>query len=210
MKQIFIIRHAQSESNARMSIRPNHLINITEKGKQQALELAQWLSEHIPSPTQVFVSPYIRTHQTAQPFLDSIQAQSQILNDLHEFNYLNFDKIQHLSFDELIRLSDQYWHNADIHYNDGESAESFQDFVQRVNHIRQFLHELDDGVYVIFGHGMWIGMLIWQLMVKDRQRILQMSEFRAFELAMRADNCEVFQLNIIQSQEMISKIRTLA
>lgn len=32
MKKIYLIRHAQSESNAGLALRPNHEINLTEFG----------------------------------------------------------------------------------------------------------------------------------------------------------------------------------
>ncbi len=75
MKKIYLIRHAQSESNAGVAIRPNHEINITELGKTQANELADWLQQHIDEPiTDIFISRYLRTQQTAEPFLTKLHA----------------------------------------------------------------------------------------------------------------------------------------
>ncbi|HCC66847.1 histidine phosphatase family protein [Moraxella osloensis] len=36
MKKIYLIRHAQSQSNAGQAVRPNHAINLTDVGKTQA------------------------------------------------------------------------------------------------------------------------------------------------------------------------------
>ena len=66
MKKIYLIRHAQSESNAGLLVRPNADINITELGNTQARELADWLHTHISEPIDdIFVSQFVRTQQTA-------------------------------------------------------------------------------------------------------------------------------------------------
>ena len=42
MKKIYLIRHAQSQSNAGQAVRPNHAINLTDVGKTQAQWWARW------------------------------------------------------------------------------------------------------------------------------------------------------------------------
>lgn len=209
MKTIYLVRHAQSESNAGVSIRPNHLISITEQGQQQAQDVAQWLVEHIPNPTRVFVSKFIRTQQTAQPYLEKIQQESHILDDLYEFNYLDFKTIEQLNHQQLRQKAEEFWQKNDIFYRDSEQSDSYAHFVQRVKNVRQSLENLPNGHYVVFTHGTWLGMLMWQLLQLNEEKILNMQQFLKFEFAIRPKNCDVFMLQYTPNIDYptLSKVR---
>ena len=73
-------------------------------------------------------------------------------------------------------------------------TDSFEHFVARVQKVRAYFDALPGGTYLVFTHGMWIGMLIWQLLLGDSPRLYNMKKFREFELAMRPKNCEVLLL----------------
>ena len=194
MKKIYLIRHAQSESNAGQTVRPNHQINITDVGKTQAQELADWLSANVTEPvTEIFVSQYLRTHQTAQPYLQSTKRTATVIEELHEFNFLDFDTIKDLSFDDIRVIADDFWQQHSAH-RASELTDSFEHFVARVQKVRAYFDALPDGTYLVFTHGMWIGMLIWQLLLGDSPRLYNMKKFREFELATRPKNCEVLLL----------------
>lgn len=208
MKKIYLARHAQSESNAGLTIRPNPAINITSLGQHQATELAQWLIQSIHEPIdEIFISPYVRTHQTALPFLAQMNKEPTTIDELYEFNYLEYGHIKGLTFPELLTMADEFWERADLSYKDGIDTDSYEEFVERVFKVRAFFESLPDGVYVAFGHGMWIGMLLWQLLQKDKKRILNMKAFRQFELSIRPKNCEVYLLTLDKEQS-ITKIRS--
>lgn len=194
MKKIYLIRHAQSESNAGQAVRPNHAINLTDVGKTQAQELADWLSANVTEPvTEIFVSQYIRTQQTAQPYLQSTKRTAIVIDELHEFNFLDFDIIKDLSFDDIRVIADDFWQQHSAH-RASEVTDSFEHFVARVQKVRAYFDALPDGTYLVFTHGMWIGMLIWQMLLGDSPRLYNMKKFREFELAMRPKNCEVLLL----------------
>lgn len=194
MKKIYLIRHAQSESNAGQAVRPNHQINITDVGKTQAQELADWLSANVTEPvTEIFVSQYLRTQQTAQPYLQSTKRTAIVIDELHEFNFLDFDTIKDLSFDDIRVIADEFWQQHSAH-RASELTDSFEHFVARVQKVRAYFDALPDGTYLVFTHGMWIGMLIWQLLLGDSPRLYNMKKFREFELATRPKNCEVLLL----------------
>jgi hypothetical protein len=48
-------------------------------------------------------------------------------------------------------------------------------------------------------------MLIWQLLLGDSPRVMNMQQFRAFELTIRPKNCEVF---LLTDNQTIAKVRT--
>lgn len=193
MKKIYLIRHAQSESNAGQAVRPNHAINLTDVGKTQAQSLADWLTDHISEPvTEIFVSQYIRTQQTTQPYLQSTKRTATVIDELHEFNFLDFDTIKDLSFDDIRVIADDFWQQHSAH-RASELTDSFEHFVARVQKVRAYFDALP-GTYLVFTHGMWIGMLIWQLLIGNSPRLYNMKKFREFELATRPKNCEVLLL----------------
>ncbi|WP_315044148.1 histidine phosphatase family protein [Faucicola mancuniensis] len=203
MKKIYLIRHAQSESNAGVAIRPNHEINITELGKTQANELADWLQQHIDEPiTDIFISRYLRTQQTAEPFLTKTARTAMIIDDLHEFNYLDFEHIKLLNLAEIRQMAEDFWQKPS-NFQDSEQTDSFVNFVQRVKNVRTFFDNLPNGTYVVFTHGMWLGMLIWQVLHADGKRVFNQQKFREFELAIRPKNCEVFLLK----DNTVAKVR---
>ena len=69
-KTTYFIRHGESVSNAGGMTMEHGLIPLSDKGKYQAEIVAETLNI---APSQVLVSEFIRTHQTAQPGCDKHQ-----------------------------------------------------------------------------------------------------------------------------------------
>ena len=74
---IFLIRHGESVSNTGENYVkriPDHLVSLTEKGKEQARENGRWLSQYCAengidlSRARIWRSPYLRTRQTSEEF----------------------------------------------------------------------------------------------------------------------------------------------
>lgn len=74
---IFLIRHGESISNAGENYEkriPDHLVSLTEAGKEQARENGKWLADYCRergvdlSRARIWRSPYLRTRQTCDEF----------------------------------------------------------------------------------------------------------------------------------------------
>ncbi len=80
--QLYLIRHAQSENNAR----PEHLRvedpGLTELGHRQAERLAQWTVG--AQLTRLITSPFRRALQTTQPVCQATGLKAEVWIDLHE------------------------------------------------------------------------------------------------------------------------------
>ncbi len=75
--RIFLIRHGESVSNtgenyvARI---PDHLVSLTETGKEQARKNGEWLANYCKekgidvTKARIWRSPYLRTRQTSEEF----------------------------------------------------------------------------------------------------------------------------------------------
>ena len=74
---IFLIRHGESVANVGENYikrLPDHLVSLTEKGKEQARENGAWLAAYCKernidlSKARIWRSPYLRTRQTSEEF----------------------------------------------------------------------------------------------------------------------------------------------
>ncbi len=56
---LILWRHAEAEDGLH-----DHARELTEKGRKQAVKMAAFLHQHLPSDTKILASPAIRTQQT--------------------------------------------------------------------------------------------------------------------------------------------------
>lgn len=84
--KVFLIRHAESESNVGNKTSDPSTISITEKGKSQSLELANKIND---APDLIIVTSYLRTTQTAMPLINKFPATKVETWPLHEFTFLS-------------------------------------------------------------------------------------------------------------------------
>ena len=85
---IFLIRHGESQTNIGENYIkriPDHLVSLTETGRQQALDQGKWLASYCEkngidlSKARIWRSPYLRTRQTSELFNESLH-----LSDIRE------------------------------------------------------------------------------------------------------------------------------
>lgn len=189
-RRIYLIRHAESDANVGVVNTEPAAIPLTRHGRDQALALAQALS--VP-PLCVLSSPYLRAFETAQIVCAHFAITPTKLDLLHEFNTLAADSWIGTTFEHRKSLVDRYWAACNPHHSAGVGAESFIEFVGRVQQFLSRLERLDDATY-IFGHGNWLAMLMWQLRNPSVQiDKASMTEFRAFQMALPIANCAVYE-----------------
>ena len=86
MKTIHFIRHAESQANAGEATQNDESIQLTGKGKQQAIALANSITE---KPGLIICSKFLRTQQTAAPLKKKFPGVRVKILPLHEFTYLS-------------------------------------------------------------------------------------------------------------------------
>ncbi len=213
MKNIYFVRHGETVSNAGGVATRNAEIPLTEQGKQQAQAVADWLIQHVNPIDDIFVSKFIRTHQTAQPLVALTDIQPTVINGIQEFNYIAFSRIDGISATERRKLSAHYWQTAEPDYIDGDSdsdAESFEQLQARMTQAINYLQALPAGNYVVYTHGLWLSALLWRLLGLPTHDQASMQRFRQFEQAIRIHNGEVFQWqHADNSVPAITKVRAV-
>lgn len=203
MKKIYLVRHGQSTTNAGGQMMPNADIELTDLGHQQARGVADWVIDTLGDDINgVHVSPYMRTRQTAQPLLDKLNVEPNIIESLHEFNYLSVAKTANLSFEERVAVAHYYWDNQQPSQAHGDDAETFDNFYERVAQGFEVFKTLSDGNHLVYTHGFWISMLIWQILGQPARGETAMRKFKQFEQSIRAQNGEVFCL-VLPSDDMV-------
>lgn len=199
MRKIYLVRHGQSESNAGGKPRVNKDIQLTDLGRKQAQAVCDWVLYHVNTDlASIGVSKFIRTQHTARPLINATDIQPTIIEGLQEFDYLSFDKIKDLPLKQLLQVSDDFWLEHDIHDTHGDDSESFAQFYNRVQQVLAYFKTLESGNHIIYTHGLWMSMLIWQLLAQPAASQLDVQKFRQFEMSIRAKNCEVFCLTLAE------------
>ena len=195
---IYLIRHGQSQANAGGVTLENPVVPLTELGERQARALAPLLPA---TPAQVWASPYKRAIDTAAPYCARMGQSPAIHADLREFETVDTVQMRGSSCAAREAIVEKYWLESDPDLRTGPQAETFREFHDRVSKVRtEFLPSLPDGS-MIFGHGMWMALLLWQVWGFDQIDHVGMSLFRRFRLGFPVPNTVVYALTHVDPGE---------
>jgi alpha-ribazole phosphatase len=186
---ILLVRHGQSQANVGGVTLENPLVPLTQLGELQAQALALLLP---PRSGGIWCSPFKRALDTAAPYCDRVARSAAIHEDLREFEVIDTVQMRGSSFAERNAAVVRFWVMAEPDQRMGPAAETFAEFHQRIARVRtQWLPNLADGT-VIFGHGMWMALLFWQLWGFERVDHAAMLEFRRFQLGLPMPNAALY------------------
>jgi alpha-ribazole phosphatase len=190
LKTITFVRHGQSLANAGGITMAHDAIPLTELGRRQAKLLAENLELR---PSEIWVSAYDRTGETAQPFCEKVGMRPRVHPDIHEFSTIDPDLLAGMNGEQRRPIADAYWRLADPSKRMGVHAETFEEFDARVG---EFVARLDDlpNHALLFGHGMWFGLVTWKLLGFSAVDSLGMKAFRRFQLGLPMPNCACYEL----------------
>ena len=165
--KIFLIRHAESEQN--IGLAPNtadSLVNITENGKIQAQNCADFLSNYVKEnninleKSVMIVSPFERTKQTAEIINSKLKIKDFRFDYyLIERSFGIFDSItdkERKKFLKKNKFYDKYYQKTGKFYTNYPFGESVYDVVLRMKNFINFtLNNLDKEIENVFivSHG---------------------------------------------------------
>lgn len=200
MKSIYIIRHGQSLANTGAESMPDQRIPLTDLGLEQAQSLIRnWQMQvdvgQLPLPISIYHSELLRAKQTAQVFADhfSLSLEQQPL--LNELCCLGFSTVQGMIGKERTPLAQHYWQTADINYRDAKDADTFAEFLARVDSFIKIAPSLSSDT-LLFGHGIWIGLLAYRLLGCQVKSNSDIQKFRQFQTAIPMHNTVVYRLDM--------------
>lgn len=186
---LYLIRHGQSQANVGGITLENPLVPLTDLGQLQARTLAPLLPAAAP---EVWSSPFKRARDTAAPYCARMGQAPAIHDDLREFETVDTVKMRGSLFTQREAVVERYWRESDPDHRTGPAAETFREFHERVTRVRcDLLPSLPHGT-VIFGHGMWMALLFWQMLGFEQVDRLGMTLFRRYQLGFPTPNTVVY------------------
>jgi alpha-ribazole phosphatase len=188
---VLLVRHAQSHANAGGPTLENPLVPLTQLGESQARSLAPLLPAAAPA---IWSSPFKRALDTAAPYCDRLGQIPAIHDELREFEVIDTRHLRGSPGSEREAVLAAYWLAADPDARTGPQGETFREFHQRVARMRtDFLPSLPDGT-VLFGHGLWMALLFWQLWGFEKVDQTAMTQFRRCQLGFPTPNAVVYAI----------------
>jgi len=191
---LLLVRHGQSHANAGGATLENPLVPLTQLGELQAQALAPLLPL---TPCDIWSSPFKRALDTAAPYCARVCQSAMLHEDLREFEVIDTVQMRGSEFAERNAAVARFWVLAEPDQRMGPAADTFREFHERIARVRtQWLPNLTDGT-VIFGHGMWMALLFWQMWGFERIDHASMIEFRRFQLGFPMPNAALYNVTAV-------------
>jgi probable phosphoglycerate mutase len=197
MPTVWLIRHAESAANAGLPTLNPGDIELTEKGWQQAEQIAQVFTVQ---PGLVVTSPYMRTKQTALPTLLRFPGSRQEEWPVHEFTYLSTSDRHYTTTHDRRPLVQAFWKRCDPTYVDGAGAESFMSFMRRARDIIERLKQHPERFIAVFSHEQFIHAILWLLLTgSDEISAAYMHQFQHFLTSLPLPNGAILKMHLSES-----------
>ena len=189
------IRHGESEGNAGLPTGSPSEIRLTSRGHHQAESLAKSVTTQ---PDLIVVSPFLRTQQTAEPLIGRCVNVPLETWEVQEFTYLNpFNYVGTTEAERSVFVR-AYWERCDHLYKDGGGAESFLEFINRIDDALARLRADPKRWTLVFSHGYFIkGVLLRAKAPTAPIDSNLMKEFREVRKGGVLDNCKWLVLDHI-------------
>lgn len=146
----WLVRHAQSTSNAGLPAVGHGEVPLTALGLEQADEVARKVEQR---PDLLIVSPFLRAQATADPIRARWPSAPCEVWPIQELTYLSPARCNGTTAEMRRPWIEAYWRRCDPDYRDGPDAESFRSFMDRLGDFHHRLQALDGEFVIAVGHG---------------------------------------------------------
>jgi len=191
--KIIIVRHGQSEANVDKGLyenTPDHLINLTETGERQCLEVGRKLNSYFSKKNvTVWTSPYNRTRQTSKLIMSQCSTKNVKFKEdprLREQEWGNFySKEEALKKAENRKLHSYFFYRLENGESGADVYDRLSTFLETL--YRDFAHDTWTERILISTHG--ITSLIFLM------RYFHWS-YEEYETATKFNNCDYVVLSL--------------
>ena len=195
MKSVRFLRHAESAANAGLPTSDPGEIPLTEAGRVAANFAAR--DYDAPPPDLIVVSPFRRARETAAPFRTRFATALVEEWPVQEFTYLSPARFGASTAEERRPSVESYWRTATPETNDGPGAESFKDFIARVQTALENLRGRSERSVLVVCHEMVIKAAMWlETRKPDFNAAQAPQDFREFSLTITIPNLGKWELHI--------------
>jgi alpha-ribazole phosphatase len=191
--RVWLIRHGEPAEEARHRCYGSLDVGLSEKGRAQMAEVAQYLK--LESVSAIYTSPSSRALDSARILAAGHSCPFEILRDLREIDFGDFEG---LSYDEIAaRYPDLYrqWMEkpTEVRFPNGESFSEMRDRILRAFDAIQ--SERHGQTIVIVSHGGVNRVLIaWALQMPDSALFRLAQDYASINLLAITDGLPSLQL----------------
>lgn len=187
---LWLVRHGETEVNSGIwSVKPGET-RLTSLGRKQA-ECAA--AQVVKAPDLFVVSPLIRAQETLSFFIQSWPFVPVSVFPMQEFIYLSPERLVHLDKKARTEQVKEYWLRGDPYYCDGDGAESFASFLERVAAFHTYVLQ-QKGFVIAVGHGQFFKAFLLGLEHGFEMNRPWMAFYREKETQNPLKNGEIIQL----------------
>lgn len=148
--KIVLVRHGETEGNAKGLYEGKKEVSINENGRNQSKKLGNLLKDY--KFFKVYCSPQKRCKETLNIIMETLDCKPEFIKYKDELKEIDFGLWEGLSYKEIERLFPRQWESFIKDYRGFSfpEGESFIDFYKRATEI---LNLLEEGSYLILTHG---------------------------------------------------------
>ncbi|WP_420628850.1 histidine phosphatase family protein [Candidatus Leptofilum sp.] len=157
-KEVWLIRHGESISNANLPTLHPAKSELTDKGHRESEYLAEAFTR---KPDLIVVSPYIRARQTAVPTISRFNPIPVVEWPVYEFSYLHPEKYNGTTGEQRWPEAMAYWQRMDPLEKEGGEGESFAELLARVHALDEQLANTPESFIALFSHGLFLRAYLW-------------------------------------------------
>lgn len=204
-RKLYLVRHGQTYNNIE-GLTYEYDSGLTDLGIKQAVEISNFFNENIQL---IIHSGMNRTIETAC-FTKKRFPDAKILEwDVGEFDYLGEKDSIIINRERRKCDKDIFWKLANSYYKFNKQAESFNDFLRR---IESFVHEAincDTDTIVVFTHKYFLKGVLWNVMMKNRTNYHSVKEFYRFCDLYEVNNANIIPCLINENKIYFGAIKTI-
>jgi broad specificity phosphatase PhoE len=158
MKNIYFVRHGQSEGNA-LRVYQSASIPLSELGHEQAQQIASRFNNI--SADLLISSPYVRAYETAEYISKTVNLPIEKNELFRERKRPSIQEERSKELEELKAIDKviaDNWEISDYRHSD---EENFEDLKQRAKKAFEFIESREEDNIIIVTHKNFLHCLIW-------------------------------------------------
>ncbi len=161
MKQFWLVRHGESESNIGLPDPSREGSKLSPRGWEQVRAVV----DHLPEPDLIVSSPFVRARESAEPLRARFPDVATATWQVQEFCPLADSYYTNVAMESRLATFRDFFDIDDPEHRCDVNTETFTDCIQRVNTLFDNLRASNMQQIVVFTHGTFLRMVLWQKML---------------------------------------------
>lgn len=205
MNNIWLVRHSECHSNVGGKTTHPATSILTKTGRLQSERIADYIDSQ---PDIILHSPYIRAVQSAQPTINKFPGVTVDESPVQEFVYLPHEKYLNTTQTRRQAAVDEYWQQCNPQQKNSNEAESFAEFIDRIEMVIEKLRH-SKGRVIVFTHGHVMRAVIWKIITGNLQKDKAgMEQYRSMRHALYIPNAVILKINLDEPELQMSQLIT--